>query len=460
LTRAYLGLAALDVLELGAGYGLLYGLGFVRSGRGALRSLGLAFFTGWAALGVALAIGISLGLDPDVPRTLGVAFAIAIAGIACRGFRGPVAMPPARSSTHPAARALAISGAAVLGIALASAFVAGAASPADTNWDVWAFWVPKAEAIYYFHGLDTGLGGYLTYAHANYPPLTPATTAATFHLMGGVHPSLLPLQQCLVGVAFITSIVLLLRQRVPDWLLFPTLAMLVLAPEFWTRIPVVLPDQSTGYLLAAAAVLCVLWILERRNILLAPAVVFLGAAAMTKSEGFLLGLLLALLTSAAALARYRTRVTPALALLLGPAAVLPWFHWLTTHDRSLSAGDYDWHKVFDPSYLSARTDRLHLAVGQLAHFALAFGFWSLVAPLVLLACVLAVRTAPAVAAVIALWLTLAFAGLVTTYWIGVPEIHWYIATSAERVVATLPLVAGTLLPLLLSIPLAEPRSGA
>src|SRR5205085_992717 len=50
--RSVAGLVALDALLLLAGLGVLVGLGFVRSGRDALRHAGLGLVGGWALVGV------------------------------------------------------------------------------------------------------------------------------------------------------------------------------------------------------------------------------------------------------------------------------------------------------------------------------------------------------------------------------------------------------------------------
>jgi hypothetical protein len=180
-------------------------------------------------------------------------------------------------------------------------------------------------------------------------------------------------------------------------------------------------------------------------------VIFRGAATMTKTEGFMLATVLALAVSAVAVIRRGRDGLAALVLLLGPAAILCWHHWLHTQGQATSAPEYDWHKLFDPAYLGDRTHRLALALDKLTDSVFAFHIWSLVMPLALIACALLLRTAPLITAAVLLWLLAGFAGLAATYWIGTLEIHFYLFTSAERVVATLPLVAGALLPLLLAL---------
>src|SRR5262249_27259458 len=85
VTRAYAGLVLLNLAYLAAGYALLYGIGFARSGRSAVRSVGLALCRGWALVGVALATAVALGRDPDAVALIVVVLALAAGGIAMRG---------------------------------------------------------------------------------------------------------------------------------------------------------------------------------------------------------------------------------------------------------------------------------------------------------------------------------------------------------------------------------------
>jgi hypothetical protein len=121
----------------------------------------------------------------------------------------------------------------------------------------------------------------------------------------------------------------------------------------------------------------------------------------------------------------------------------------------LTTGNYSWDKLFDPHYLDVRTHRLTFAAGQLSHFVFSPSIWSFVMPIGLAAAVLALASAPEIALPLLAWIAIGFAGLLTTYWIGVPDIHWYIETSAQRVIATLPLVVGTTMPLLVSLALGH-----
>jgi hypothetical protein len=267
-----------------------------------------------------------------------------------------------------------------------------------------------------------------------------------------VHPTLLPLQQCIVSIAFLASVPALVGRRAQAWILFPVLALLAVAPEFWQRMASVLPDQTIGYLVSLAVLACVIWLRERRGAWLALAVVLLGAAVLTKAEGLFFGGALAVVMAVVAARRRAGR--QALALFLAPALLLPWKLWLWRHGQPLGPSEYHVSNLLRPQYLASHAWRLRYASDHLLSLIFDFGSWRLVLPLALLAVVLVARAAWRVAAVVALWLLLAFGSLSAVYWIGYPEVHWYVATSAKRVAGTLPIVAAVVTPVLLSLALA------
>jgi hypothetical protein len=456
VSGAALGLAAFDALVLATGYSLLWGIGLVRSPRSVLAALGLAFFVGWGAVGAVLAFALMAGIEPAVVTVVLAAALLCVVGrLLLPRFFATRELPRVPLDRRPGALVVAGVGAALVGLAGLAALAVAARSGADSSWDVWAVWLPKAKAVYYFHGLDTGLGGATTFPRTDHPPLVPALAAAEFHFIGGVKARYLPLQQCLLSLAFLGSIVALLRQRVPGWILFPLLALLALSPEFWNRMWSVLPDQELGYFAAAAGVVCVLWLTQPRGAWLALGAIFLVTATLTKTEGSVIAGLLALVVIAAATRLPHVGASRGLVLLAGPAAIIPWKLWLADHRLPLSTPEYSWHDLLEPSTLGSRIGRLGYALPQMLDSAFSTVAWLLVLPLALVALALAARAAVPVAAAVAAWLVLDFASLAAVYWIGKPEIHWYVNTSVERVIATLPLVAGTLTPLLLALALTR-----
>jgi hypothetical protein len=414
-----------------------------------LPCLGLAFLTGWSLTGVVLALGVSVGVDPSFTVVLVLVVA---GGAALYAFRSrfPPLAHVTRAREGPAATLVAWAGAVLL-VATAIAGLAEAVrSVSDMSYDVWTFWLPKAEAIYYFHGLDTGLSGFTTYANPDYPPLVPVLDAASFHFMGGVYPWLLSLQQNLLFVAFLGSIAAL-SSRVPRWILFPLLAVLALAPQLWSQRFTLMPDQTLAYLLGVAAVCGLLWLEDRRASWLVLTTVFLAAATLTKDEGVLLGGLLALTLLGADLARRGRTALASAALLIGPLATIPWRAWLALHDQPVTAANYSWLDLLHPVYAAHRLHRLGYASRQMMELLGDPGHWSPVLPLALAILIVLTPLLRELSIVVCVWVGLAFAGLASVYWIGRPDVHWYVSTSAYRVLDNLPVVAGATLPLLLGI---------
>jgi hypothetical protein len=279
--------------------------------------------------------------------------------------------------------------------------------------------------------------------------------ATTFHFAGGFHPSLLPFQQALLGVAFLLAVLALLDRHVPRWISLPSLALLVTAPWFWWRLQSILPDQTLGYLIAAAALTSLLWLVEQRLAWLALALVFLMAASLVKLEGSLFGTLLVVVVLVAGFALHRRAARPGLLLVLGPAGIVPWHLWLVHHGLRASASDYSVTDLLRPSYLADRTFRLHHALNALRGAggdaqAGAIMYLSFVVLLVVASRI------PVITAAVAAWLALALFGLASIYWIGRPNIDAYLEVSVTRVGATIIIVAATLTPLLLGLGL-KPR---
>jgi hypothetical protein len=247
----------------------------------------------------------------------------------------------------------------------------------------------------------------------------------------------------------------ILATRVPGWVLFPALAMLMLAPQVWNGMVTVLPDQTLSYLLALAAVASVLWLDEGRRAWLGLAVVLLAAAALTKLEGVLFGGVLALIVVVTSCLLRGRRGLPALILLLGPLAIVPWRVWLASHDLRTTSPDYALSDLLDPDYLGDRVGNLTLAIRHTLDLVFDSDRWTPTLALTLAVLLLLAPVLRMLSAVVVTWLVLSFLAIATVYWIGRPEIHWYLNTSAYRVAAVLPFVAGTLLPLLLGIALSR-----
>jgi hypothetical protein len=260
----------------------------------------------------------------------------------------------------------------------------------------------------------------------------------------------------------------LLDRVAPRRFSVPALALLATTPWFWGSLRSLLPDQTVAYLIAAAALACALWLLEPHPAWLALGTLFLAAATLTKLEGMLSAIALAGVVVVVALISFRRRGTPALAFVLGPATIVFWRIWLHAHHLRGTSNIYVLSDAVDPSYLDHRFGRLRYASRAMTYFwAKMLGqttpldrlgapwrveAWVLGIALAVLL-VLAARSSRAIAATVACWLALAFAGLALIYWIGRIPVALYVSESADRVEETPLMVTLTLLPLLLALAL-------
>jgi hypothetical protein len=448
VTSSYLGLAALDATLLVAGLGVLWGLGLVRSGRDALRHAALALLVGWATVGIALSTALVLGAPLTVWIVISVAAAVAAAGVLI-GRRVPGRRLAPVGERGPASW-FAVAGAAIVFVQLAALLrrVLGAGAP--TEWDAWAFWLPKARSLVEFGGLDTAVGGFTSFAHPSYPPLAPALEASAFAFMGDTSSSVLPLQHWALAAAFVGALASLLAARVRPAILWPSLALLVMLPTFTVLIGSSLGDEPLMLLLGLGGACGALWLLEDEAPYAALAGVFLAAAALTKDEGLPIALVLAGTTLVAAVARAPRRPVPAALVLLAPlAALVPWKLWLRLNDVP-TTGDYRLSDLLDPTLLADRLDRLSYAAGELPPYMLEPERWLLAVPLMLAAAVLAAPRRPALSALALASVLAVPAGLLLVYWIGSPPVDWYVTTSAARAVASAVVLAAVWLPLLLT----------
>jgi hypothetical protein len=449
LTAFDLELFGNDVLVLGVGFAVLYALGLARR-LGDVRLVGLGFLAGWAAVGLATSAMLMLGIPVRLPTILIAAACLVATGALVGRRTAGVGGGSVAQSRRPLAVAAVCCGFAIVAVEAVAALVVSL-----TNWDAETdfvnFWGPRAATIYYYGGVHPSTWG--DYAHEEYPPLGPAMNAVTFHFVHGFHPSLLPVQQVLLGIAFLLAAFALLDRYTPRWISVPSLALLVTAPWFWWHMQSLLPDQTLAYLLSIAALASVFWLLERRGQWLGLAVLFLGAGALLKLEGSLFGILLVLVVLAAGFLRFRSGAVPAFALLLGPLAVLPWRLWLYGHSLRSSAADYSLSDLASPGYLADRISRAHRAVDTLARAGAHDSHAAAILCLLVVALIAAATRKPLIAGAVAVWMGLMLAGLVAIYWIGRMQIDFYLNSSDARVGATVLIAAATMAPLLFGLAL-------
>ena len=460
--HVYLGIGANVLTVVAVGYAVLYAVGLAR-GLDAVRLLGLAYLVGWGVLGLVVSYAMMTGIGFDLTVVLVAATVLVVACVVVGRFVPPVPAPPTPTAAGPVSRLGFVIGAAVIVVASISALVVSVQSTWTPDSDTIALWVPHASVIWR-HGLWFGPSGWTSLYHPEYPPLLSTMYAFTFASAGGFHPSLLPFEQCLLGLSFIGALLALLDRCVPRGIAFPSIALLVVAPEFFTRLDSLLPDQPVAYFVSLAAVACVLWFREGRIAWLALSVMLSAAGTLIKLEGATYALLLALIVLAgAALLRRLSIALSALALLLGLAVIEPWRLWLREHGLPTSSTDYHVSSFVDPRYMFDRIGRVHYSVNYVLHVMFKPGNWLVILPLALLAILAALRSSPVLAAASGAWLLLAFAGLILVYWGGkfVPfTLQNEVQTSALRVSSTIVIAAAAMIPLLLGVAHEQPPQGA
>ncbi len=415
---------------------------------GRIRSAGLSLALGWALFAVIASLALVLGLSLAAWQIVTLSVAAAAGALLRRSRRVQPAAP--ELSDEGWRRYLGLGAAALLGSYLGLLVLRALFAPADTNYDSWAFWISKAQAIYFFGGLDTGSGGFTSFDNPEYPPAAPALDAAVFRFAGGVETSALPFQHALLGATFFVAAAALLSRRVRGWILWPSLLALALAPNIALYFEAALADLAVAYLVALGAIACALWLLEETRGSLLVAAIFLAAASLTKTEGFMLSVVLVVALALATLVKTRPR-RPLLLLASAPIlALASWKVWLAATDQALGSVLYSVSDALRPAYLADRTDRLTYAAGELLGLVFDPQRWLLIGPLALVAGILALARQPALAIFYLGWLVIGFAGLTSVYWISNADVAWHVGTSANRVAASLMIFAGVLLPLLLA----------
>ena len=327
--RALAGLAAFNLVLLVVGVAVLAALRGWRSRYELVRSAGLAYMLGVALVGVVLSLELVLAIPFSFAS---VVLTCALLGAGAVGLRRPLSrwlphLPPERMrGIGPVSVAFGV----LVVVYLEALFRAGRLAGLSA-WDAWAFWVPKAKAIYYFGGLDEQFFSEL--ANPSYPPLVPALEAAAFHFMGSTDVVTLHLQFWFLGCGFVAAVASLLAPRVPSLMLWPCLLLVLVAPRVVGRNLDPQADFILDYFFALAALLVALWLVDREPWLLTAAAILMAAAVMTKRDGQLLVACI-LLAGAVATWRQRRFAWPRLGLVavVAIAVVLPWRVWYSLRD--------------------------------------------------------------------------------------------------------------------------------
>jgi hypothetical protein len=330
--RALLGLAALNGAYAVLGVTLLWALRGLPRWSDVLRLAGLGYLLGVAAFGTVwtqlLVLDVPFGGIGVVLSLVGGTVAAGAAGVALgrprpRGFGDP--------DRHASSAALLVTAAGVaLSGLLLEALFRSARLQSLQAYDAWAFWVPKAKALYFFGGLDQQV--FTTFPGPTYPPLVPILDAAAFHAMGRADVITFHVQYWFLVVGTVAAVAGCLYRHVPAWLLWPPLVLVLVVPRVASGLLTPQADVLVDALFVVGALLLALWLRDGRGWRLAAAAVLFAGAGLTKREGLLFVAAALLVAFAASFARRRGAWPRLLAVaaVVGVAAV-PWRLWYRSH---------------------------------------------------------------------------------------------------------------------------------
>jgi hypothetical protein len=445
IPRSVAGILAAQALFLFAGLGIVWALRGWRTWLDFARLAGLAYLVGIATVGVEATLVLVAG--GGVPTLVVVALSVGTGALAALvAWRRKRPLPRAGGFTRPQWRASTIAGVvgATVTLFLLGEFYRVARHQGLVAWDAWAFWVPKAKAIYFFGGLDETL--FRALWAPSYPLLVPAVQAMDFHLMGSADQSTIALQYWFLLAGFVAAAWGLLRSRVPSYLVWPFLAMAVAMPELDRRFLSPQADWPLDVFFAVAVLCLALWVLNREAWLLGCAGFLLAAEMATKREGQLLTACLVIGVCAATWRQARSAWPRVVGIAAAAYVVnIPWRIWWESRHLSGDLPDAGLGK------LQAMSSRIGPAFRIVLDLLFSYDFWLLAAPLGFLAALaLIARRKPPLATLYLLTSCLGVVGFTWILWSvpGLP-LDTSSATPIPRAVASLVLMSIALSPLLL-----------
>jgi hypothetical protein len=376
---AIIGLVALNVTLMIVGATALYALRGLRSWNDAVRLAGVAYMLGVALCGVVFVFELVVGLPFSLAGILVTEAVLSVGAVLVgRVLERP---RPAGRLSLPRLSAVGVTFGALFVVYCEALFRSGRLAGLY-EFDGWAFWVPKAKAIYFFGGLDHEFFAQLP--GPSYPPLLPAFEAAAFHFMGSPDVVTLHLQFWFFLVGFVTAVSGLLSMRVSSLFLWPPLLILLATPHVVRYALKAEADFLLDELLALAVLFIALWLLERKHWQLGAATILLAAAMSTKREGYLVAACIVVAAFAASWTSRRgawTRLVLVAVIAIG--LTLPWRVLLAV--RGLPSGGPEAGGTGLLSHVDRAWPSFWLALSTLFDF----DIWLLVAPLAFLAIVVA-----------------------------------------------------------------------
>ena len=443
MTGGVLVLVFVNVLMALLGVGAMLLLGVARTPRELLMRSPLAYGFGLAVTG-GLGSTLELVHVPVGPVELTI---LAVASLTGGGIR----LLTRDCEDRPSPRMSRLSlGVGVVSLAFTLALVLHAAQAYAVRplreYDGWVIWATKARALYSLDGVRDAAFASEAFEHPDYPLLLPTLEAIGFRALGEFDGTLLHLQLAGIALGFVGAAWTISRATASPAVSGLSILAIVSAPQVLTQLGWNYADIPLALLCSLGVAALAGWLRARVTWLLPTAVVFLAAAALTKSEG----LMFALAGFAAALGvlavTHRRRLRP---LGLGfagfLAAILPWRLYVVVRD--LHPQDYRLSDLLDPSYLADASDRLRPAATELIDEMTITGNWGLLLPLAGCALLTALlRGRYDVAVFGTAWLALSFGGLLLIYWINRLELGDDLFNTSYRTIATLLIGAGLLVP--------------
>lgn len=413
----------------------------------------------WRRLGAAYMFGIVVVVVPasylallGMPVGLGGAIAgLAVVALAVRriGLPRRVARIQIRRPSPEQLGAVAMTGVAlvVLGYSLGAFVVRPLIS-----FDAWAIWGVKGALLYHDPGAAPAALRTGQYGQAPYPLGLPTLQALGFGAMGRFDGTVIGAQFAALAFGFVTALWSLLERRARPLAISFAATAIVVAPQLLYQLLTHYADVPLALFVGLGVAAAAAWSARPDDgWLLACAAAFIGMGALTKSEGTLFAVAaVAALIVAQVGPGWRARARPALLTVAGIASiVLPWQIYCSAYN--LTTSDYSLSNVANLGYLRAHSDRLGPTLRELwkqlvnSH---GWGYLVLTVAAAILAGLLGKRWRATGFAVV--WLALAFAGLVSIYWISVLPTSSNLTNSSYRTIVSL-LVGGTaLVPLLIA----------
>jgi hypothetical protein len=324
-----------------------------------------------------------------------------------------------------------------------------AATPLDT-WDGWAIWAPKAHALF----ADGDVWGPVfrqpeyVMQHQEYPVLLPSVDALAADAIGRFDGNLADIGQAMILVSFGIAAWAILRLVVAPPLAAAAGFALTGSTSLIANVDANYADTAVASFTAIGVLSLLVWLARGASTMLVVSALFLGTAALTKSEGLLFAV--AAIASAALLARGFGRSLATVGSFAVGVLALPAAWGIVDRLNGPGAKNVDVGILVHPARFVAATDRIPTAASRLVE---EMGeAWSLELALIGLGIGVACWTRewwPAL--FVGVWGLLGLAALVTVYFLGTAPIEWHLATSADRVIYSIVLAAATASPALVGL---------